>query len=667
VIRSVADEPARRVVESATDPLLAGAVAMLGIAGSFVERLVTRRLAAFLALYALVASITSGEPALGLLVDIGVGVFVGSATLLLFGRHDLTPDAREVATSLASIGIRLTSIDRLGSEERGLARWTGTTETGERVVVKAVGRDERSADVLVRVYRWVRFRKTGDHRPFVSVRRSIEREALVALQAAALGIRTPRVVGVAEAGLDGMVLAREAVAGVPADQVADIADDTLIAVWTLVNDLHDRRIAHRDLRLANIVLDGDGEPWLLDFRFSELAASDQLIETDVAELLASTAASVGPERAVAAAHRTTGPARLGRALPWLQPPALTRATRDAIGGDEGLADLRALLVEQPGITAEEPVDLERISGKQVFVLVTIGLSAWFLIPQFADIENVWRQTRGASAPWVAAAAGFSVLTYFAATASLLGAIPARLRYWPALAAQVASSFANRITPAKVGGYATNIRYFQRQGVPTAVGVTAVGVNAIAGVVVHVILTIGFLFVASDADETSGLTLPSTGVIVVASAIVAVVGIGSVAVPVVRRLVVTHVLPQARSGWAAITALGRSPGRLVLLFGGSAAITMSYVLAMFASLEAFGSSAPFPLVALLFLTGSVVANAAPTPGGLGAAEAALVAALSTIEETAIVIPAVFLFRLVTFWLPILPGWVALTYLRQTDRI
>ena len=89
--------------------------------------------------------------------------------------------------------------------------------------------------------------------------------------------------------------------------------------------------------------------------------------------------------------------------------------------------------------------------------------------------------------------------------------------------------------------------------------------------------------------------------------------------------------------------------------------------MIASLQAFGSTASLPLVALLFLTGSAVANAAPTPGGLGAAEAALIAALSTVEETSIVVPAVFLYRLVTFWLPILPGWVALTYLRRSDNL
>ena len=142
---------------------------------------------------------------------------------------------------------------------------------------------------------------------------------------------------------------------------------------------------------------------------------------------------------------------------------------------------------------------------------------------------------------------------------------------------------------------------------------------------------------------------------------------SVALPFIRRLFVTSVLPQLRSGWAAIRTIGHSPTRLALLFGGSAAITLAYLGAMVASLEAFGSTSSLPLVGLLFLTASAVANAAPTPGGLGAAEAALIAGLSTIEETTIVIPAVFLFRFVTFWLPILPGWAALTYLRQTDRL
>jgi glycosyltransferase 2 family protein len=34
---------------------------------------------------------------------------------------------------------------------------------------------------------------------------------------------------------------------------------------------------------------------------------------------------------------------------------------------------------------------------------------------------------------------------------------------------------------------------------------------------------------------------------------------------------------------------------------------------------------------------------------------------------IAVPAVFLFRLATFWLPILPGWVAFTWLRRAEYV
>ena len=34
---------------------------------------------------------------------------------------------------------------------------------------------------------------------------------------------------------------------------------------------------------------------------------------------------------------------------------------------------------------------------------------------------------------------------------------------------------------------------------------------------------------------------------------------------------------------------------------------------------------------------------------------------------IAVPSVFLFRLATFWLPILPGWLALTALERSDQL
>ena len=91
-------------------------------------------------------------------------------------------------------------------------------------------------------------------------------------------------------------------------------------------------------------MDDEGEAWIIDFGFSELAASDTLLATDVAELVASTAAVVGPERSVAMAVGALGADGARTALPRLKPAMLSGATRTAMKADpECLPEIRRLL------------------------------------------------------------------------------------------------------------------------------------------------------------------------------------------------------------------------------------------------------------------------------------------------------------------------------------
>ena len=77
---------------------------------------------------------------------------------------------------------------------------------------------------------------------------------------------------------------------------------------------------------------------------------------------------------------------------------------------------------------------------------------------------------------------------------------------------------------------------------------------------------------------------------------------------------------------------------------------------------------FVSVAIVYLTGSAIVSAVPTPGGLGAVEAALSAGLTAAGLPGITaVSAVLLYRTVTFWLPVPLGWVALTYLQRHDAL
>ena len=96
--------------------------------------------------------------------------------------------------------------------------------------------------------------------------------------------------------------------------------------------------------------------------------------------------------------------------------------------------------------------------------------------------------------------------------------------------------------------------------------------------------------------------------------------------------------------------------------------MANLLALYFSIAAFGGGLPLATVGAVYLVAAAVASVAPTPGGLGALEAALIGGLVAAGlDNAVAVPAVFLFRLATFWLPILPGWICFTWLQRHDYL
>jgi len=129
------------------------------------------------------------------------------------------------------------------------------------------------------------------------------------------------------------------------------------------------RIAHRDLRGANVFVDTEGKPWIIDFGFSELAAADRLLQPDVAQLPATTTEAVGASRAVAAAIDVLGPDAVGDALPMLQPLAFPAATRKAMKRHEGLlGELQNEVRARAGVTDVAYEPLRRIRARTVLTL-----------------------------------------------------------------------------------------------------------------------------------------------------------------------------------------------------------------------------------------------------------------------------------------------------------
>lgn len=668
----VASDALRAIVADPTqegfgNDLLASVVAVLTVASVWIGPRLRPWVVGFVAVAVALSFVGGSVSVMTLPVDIGVGMLAGGLAALVLKTRDRTPTAAELVASLRRAGIDVAHVERMSVDARASVPWFVTTSSGDELFVKTLGSDQRAADLLFRLYRVIRLRRPGDRMPYSSLRRAVEHEAFLSLASEARDVRTPQLVTVAEVGTDALLLAYRKVDGRSLDEVDPdhISDELLVAIWTLVAGLRTAGIAHRDLRLANIFVADDGVPWIIDFGFAELAAEPSLLARDNAELLASTAAVVGADRAVAAAVDVMGRDVVAEALPWIQPLALSSATRTQLGRSEAYAQLRAVAAQAVGVEEVSFERIERVSPSTLVVLASVALALYVLIPQFAAAAGFFDELASARLDWVVVAVVASILTYVGAGVGLLGAVPMRLALGPVIAAQLAGSFTNRVSPAKVGGMATNVRFLQKQDLTLPMAASAVGLDTVTGAIVHSALLLVF---GVTASRDVSLPIPDTRT--VAFIVLGVILLSGVVMllPIGRRLLTTYLVPALRAGASSVASIARTPTRLVTLVSGSLIVTASYTVAMLASLAAFDIDLPVATAGMVYLAGAAISSAAPTPGGVGATEAALIAGYTAVGVTAgTAFAAVLLFRLVTFWLPILPGWLSLVGLQRSGRL
>ena len=71
--------------------------------------------------------------------------------------------------------------------------------------------------------------------------------------------------------------------------------------------------------------------------------------------------------------------------------------------------------------------------------------------------------------------------------------------------------------------------------------------------------------------------------------------------------------------------------------------------------------------MLYLVGSTIGSAVPTPGGVGGVEALIAVLTGAGVDSATAAAVVVVFRLVTYWSPVLPGYGCLRYARSAELV
>ncbi len=444
------------------------------------------------------------------------------------------------------------------------------------------------------------------------------------------------------------------------------SDAELSQIWDAVGRLHAHKVTHRGLTADRILLTGDGQAMLLDLGDGDVEASDLQIRLDVAQLLAELALVVGPDRAAGLAVGKMSADDLVAVVSLLQPVALARPTRKALRRRRDvLPALRTrLLAAVPGREVE-PVQLERIRPRTLLTLVASVAAVYLLAGELerASLGNVLHK---ADWRWTIAALALSAATYVGATEALIGFVPGRLSFRLTLLAQLASSFVTLVTPAAVGGATLNIRYLQRQKIPAAVAAASVGVSQVVAFVLHVLLILVFAAIAGSSGSEPVHPPPRWAWFVLAGLVL--IALVVLAIPAGRRLLRARLSPMLGQVLPRLLEVAQQPAKLAQGIGGTLLLSFCYILCLAACVAAFSRSVPIASIGLVYLTGSAIGSIIPTPGGIGAVEAALTAGLTAAGVPgAVAASAVLLFRLLTFWLPIPFGWGALKYLEREQAL
>jgi undecaprenyl-diphosphatase len=592
---------------------------------------------------------------------IAVGVLAAATIHLAFGSPAGRATPSQVQAALRDLGLLAVRHVRLAERQPPGHTLMLADDGDTRLLIKVLGRDERDAQVLAKLWKSMFYRHSGPTL-FLTRLQEVEHQAYVMLLAQHAGVRVAPMVIAGTGGRGTAVLAERRVPGRPLSQSppSDVSDRVLDDLWLQVGQLHHNRISHGRLTTGAVVVN-DETVTLCGFSWATAGASAEQQAADTAELLATTAKLVGSARAVAAAERALGASLLSQALPLLQPGVLSRDARRLVGGSRAdLSRHMTLLRESAAAAAGSPMpaleQLRRFTATTVALAVAVVVAFGGLLSAVGDPAALARVVSRADLLPLADALALTLASTVGLALALSGSTHRRLPFWSNLKVQLACLFSNVVLP--LGGQLLQIRFLQKQGLSAAAAVAGGGLINLVG---SAAAQLGLLALALQASPAS-LDLAQ----IPQGTVISILEVSMVGVLMTSVVVLTvpglrhHLLPPVTRGMQSLIAVVRSPRQLLLLVGGSTLAYLLTSLALAAILQALHQPLPLSEVIAINVGVGLVAAVVPLPGGPGAVSAVgLSGALVSvgIPQSAAVATAL-LNQIVTQYVPAIPGWLAL---------
>jgi undecaprenyl-diphosphatase len=579
-----------------------------------------------------------------------VGWISGSLVHYALGVPRWEPAASYVADLLDRFGLPASELRPAGVRARSSHPFVGTGPDARPLFVKVLDPDPLDRDWLYRGARLLVVGDVKDAGALAPLGRQAADEGVAAMTARERGVRVPAVL--LARGTDGRALVVQE--RIDARSLQELVAEELSAallgrVWEQVALLQAAHVAHRDLVASNVLVDRAGHPWIVDFGNAETGADDDALARDVAELLTSLSLRTEARLVVATAVAGVGTDVVTRALPGLEPLALSAATRAGVRAHPGhLNELRRATRDRLGLPDVERPRLQP-AGLRAWAAVVAGAVTVFIgLASIGGTTDVLAEVELQGWRWLAAASALAVLARGLAAAAARSAVDHRLAVGRTFAAELVAEGA-ALVHGRSGGRIEAGRYFERAGVlPDTAGraYDRIRLGTTLGAAVTAVAAVALaLYDGRLTSWQAPLSLPALGVVGVAAFLL--VSLGQA---VARRRGPAVPIARARPDLGGIGAR-----RMWLVVAWSAAGIALETAGLAAALHGVGGHVPVPVTAAVYTVLRLCWAALPVAGAPGIAEASLALGLATLGEPLTTACAgVLVFRLLFFWAPAVLG-------------
>ena len=290
-------------------------------------------------------------------------------------------------------------------------------------------------------------------------------------------------------------------------------------------------------------------------------------------------------------------------------------------------------------------------------LVLLLVAAVILAQNWDVVVRSAHAARDADAAWLVLALVLTGLTYWVAAAVYVRLAPHKLRYGQTVLIEISTAFVNRLLPSGIGGLGVHGLYLYRRKHTPAEATAVVTVNNLLGMGGHTTLLLLVLIFSPGSFETLQkhyhVSVNHWAYLAIFILLLAVFA---------ARPLRTQIVSYAAKLLKGIYKIRVIHILQALFF--AVLLTSTYTSILFACTHAVSLHLSVVHIFIVFSIGMLAGTAAPTPGGLVGMEAGLFAGFVGYGVSdALAGATVLIYRLITYWLPLLPGLIALGLARR----